>query len=97
MALSKLLLLAALSAITVEVYGAVAPLTNSPDFEYVGCYAEPDGGGSALYGTKGPVADDTGMTIEECLNQCSDEGPPRYVYEYVGLEYSVQVCRELTI
>lgn len=95
MALSKLLLLAALSALTIEVHAAVAPLANPPNnMEYIGCYEETTGGGPALYSSKGPKADDNTMTIEDCIAQCSDPGPPTSVFMYVGLEYKYQVGGE---
>lgn len=95
MALSKLLLLAALSAITVTVLAVDPVPTNvaSPpqNFKYIGCYADPNGGGGPLGNSKGPKADDSIMTVEYCINQCSDEGPPRFYYGYIGLEYKHEV------
>lgn len=91
MAPSKLLLLAAISALSASVH-AQAPLSNPPlGFVYVGCYT--DGGASdRTLANQGP-GDQVGtydtMTIENCINGCN-EG--LYSYNFVGLEYYGEVC-----
>lgn len=89
MAPSKLLLLAALSAYTVAVNAAAAPLANPPaGFVYAGCYT--DSASDRTLRNKGPseAGPDADMTIENCINACSSG---LYDYTYVGLQYFHEV------